>query len=197
MRGQVYDHVIPWERALGTNFVGGWTGSRSSLDDVKKKSLVLAGNWIPGPPADHSVNQMSYPGSLELSITTENKWCNCARFIMFYIHDGIRSNTSLGIQASKNNRSHSTELRTLQRLLKVVYTVLSYLTTVSFSCKGYTAPNEVGRLLWVVDMWEVGRTKYKKSLKHSGRDSKHWCSEYKSKALPIHESIDFIVYISE
>lgn len=48
---------------------------------------------------------------------------------------------------------------------------------------------------WQEEIQEITKSLKYKSLQ-SCRDSKHWCSEYKSKALPIHESVGCIVYIS-
>jgi hypothetical protein len=42
-------HFTPWERATGTNFIGGWVGPRVSLDSVAKiKIPAPTGTRTPG-----------------------------------------------------------------------------------------------------------------------------------------------------
>jgi hypothetical protein len=59
----------PGERAPGTNWIGGWVGSRACLDDMeKRKFLLLQGLeiWPLGRPArSQSLYSLSYPGSLK------------------------------------------------------------------------------------------------------------------------------------
>jgi hypothetical protein len=41
-------HLTPGERAPGTNWIGGWVGSRTGLDDIEKRENVpLASNSDP------------------------------------------------------------------------------------------------------------------------------------------------------
>jgi hypothetical protein len=42
--------ALPWERAPGTHFIGGWVDPRAGLDDMEKwKFLTLAGLELPTP----------------------------------------------------------------------------------------------------------------------------------------------------
>jgi hypothetical protein len=44
---------IPWERAPGTNWIGGWVGTRAGLEDVEKGKFLT----LPGPELNPSVVQ--------------------------------------------------------------------------------------------------------------------------------------------
>jgi hypothetical protein len=58
--------ALPWERALGTHWIGGYVYLRASLDDVeKRKFLTLPGLELQplGLPArSQSLYRLRYPG---------------------------------------------------------------------------------------------------------------------------------------
>jgi hypothetical protein len=60
-------HLYPGERAPGTNWIGGWVGTRTGLDDVEKRKflppLELELRPLGRPDCRQSLYRLRYPGS--------------------------------------------------------------------------------------------------------------------------------------